>query len=351
MKIYKELSKLFEQAFKLNKIKEGEKVLIATTSVFNKKHVEAYTTALNRLGAEVIRVTVPMKSIKEQKASPWLLDIYKSADMILDHRPCESYLEWNTPSPIPLYCEEFDSILKSGVRMLDLMLPENLLRRLFPTSDLIRRTRAGAEKMERAEMIHVKSAAGTDLTLSKKGRPGGCEIGVADIPGRWDNFGFGCVNCAPLEDSANGTLVLDPPSLMSSIGFVNEPVKCTLEDGYITKIEGGSTATLLRKWLAQWDDPESYGTSHIGWGTHLKALPLPGFGASPRDLLAHFHNAYGSMLIAFGANNMAHTAKYSGMDGKRVASSHIDIGVFNIDFYLDDELICSKGKIVDPQCK
>lgn len=338
------LSEFFKKVFKLQNIKQGEKVIIASSSVFNTEQIEAYTTALNTLGADILRVMVPQEAIKGRDFSKWYWDVYKTADMILVHRPCESYREWNAPSALPHYASGFVETLGKGIRILDLMLPEKVMRKQFPTEDLIKRVKAARELMEKAEEIHVTSEAGTDFTISKKGRTGNYEIGVSDTPGRWDNFGFGCVSTFPVEDSANGTLVLDPPSLMSHVGFVIEPTKLTLKNGYITKIEGGSTACALNKWLGQYNDKESYGTSHIGWGMHKKAAEMPEYGASPRELTAHYHNAYGSMLIAFGMNK--------GMeDGKRVAPSHIDIGVFNVDFKLDDELVVSRGKVLPPECR
>jgi len=49
-----------------------------------------------------------------------------------------------------MYTDEFNGILARGTRWLDVMLsnPEVNMRRFFPTEKLVRRTKAGVERMD-----------------------------------------------------------------------------------------------------------------------------------------------------------------------------------------------------------
>ncbi|MGA2767009.1 MAG: hypothetical protein ABSF24_01660 [Candidatus Bathyarchaeia archaeon] len=351
-----DMPKLVEGLLKSCRVEEGEKVAIVSTHMFPESVVNAFMIALVNFNADSLRVILPPR-IKEGKAispvGPFAAESLKMADMIITvyPEPVPGHL-YEAPVPrVDMYSDYFVNWLKSGARILDVMLriPEANLRRLYPTDALIRRSLAGAEMMEKAEKIRITSGAGTDLVLNKKGRKGACQKGVASERGSWDNYGFGLVICAPLEDSANGTLVFDTGDYILGIGrIVTEPVKCTLKNGSITKIEGGSTAKIFEKWLATRGDERSYGVSHIGWGTHVEGAV---WLESPFFSVADAESYPGVMQIAFGSNFFDTLARHSGIGGKNRAPSHCDVDLLNHDFYLDDELIVKEGKIVHPKCK
>jgi 2,5-dihydroxypyridine 5,6-dioxygenase len=249
-----------------------------------------------------------------------------------------------------MYSDYFVDWLNAGVRLLDVMLcvPMANIRRLRPTKALVERTMTGAKMMQDAKEIRIVSEAGTDLTLDKTGRKGHAQKGVVDSPGSWDNYGFGLVASAPKEDSANGTLVFDTGDYILAIGMsVTEPVKMTIKDGYIRKIEGGITAKIFEKWLAEKNDEDAYGTSHIGWGTHYASV----WTDSPLFTVADAESYPGLMQIAFGSSFFNTPAELCGFGGKNRSISHCDCDLLNHDFYLDGELIVKKGDIVHPKCK
>lgn len=329
---------LIEEMLKLNKVKAGERVVVVTTHDYNHEELVAYRVALDRLGAESLHIVLPPRAKGARlrdPGTPLFYDMVKEADMILTPRS-------SCVGPLPgIHSQRIQESLEKGTRMLTVQLPLEKVRQMWPTEDLIERTLAGAKLMEEAETIRIVSGSGSELVMNKKGRPAHTQHGIADVPGRWDNFAFGCVSCTPWEDSANGTLVVESPAAISPlVRFVSEPLTLTLKDGYITEIEGGLEAKLLSRCLAQWDDPESYGTSHVGWGTHKRVgTGIDYKGGGWLNLVSYLHNAYGTLLIAFG--DSVH----------RSSVSHCDIGGWNVDFYLDDRLICSKGEIVDPECR
>ena len=44
------------------------------------------------------------------------------------------------------------------------------------------------------------------------------------------------------------------------------------ENGAVVSIEGGLDAALIREYINSWRDPQGYEISHIGWGSHPRAL-------------------------------------------------------------------------------
>jgi len=347
-------SKLVEEMLKLSKVKEGERVIVVVPHVFEPRYVEAYTVALGNLGADFYVMTLAPRAEGHRlvlPASKFVYEALRSADMVITL----SLFEYDMAVPSTFYLiygtNEGYSVLESGTRVLSVMEEEEVMRRMFPTEDLVRRSYAGAKLIEQAETIRVVSEAGTDLVCNKKGRPGSTEVGIADVPGRWDNFGYGLVGCAPLEDSAHGILVIDSGDYIVPLySHVTEPIKCTIRDGRIVRIEGGFSARLLERWLAQWDDERSFGLAHIGWGTHKAARWF-----DPRTRLPGYHiekySYYGNMAIAFGSNLMRSPARYCGLHGQNDAPSHCDIFTLNHDFYLDGQLIVHRGEIVHPDCR
>ena len=85
-------------------------------------------------------------------------------------------------------------------------------RQYFPTSARQPITVDGAKILKTKE-IRITSASGSDFTCKKERRPGHAQSGIADAPGSWDNFGFGCSACAPEEYSAEGKLAYEPDDI------------------------------------------------------------------------------------------------------------------------------------------
>jgi 2,5-dihydroxypyridine 5,6-dioxygenase len=347
-------SRLVEEMLVLSKVEEGERVILVVPHLFDQRYIEAYTIALDNLGTDFFVMTLAPKAKGHrliQPASDFIYDTLKGADMVVTL----SLHHYDVVAPSVFYLvygsQQGYQLLESGTRVLSVMEEEEVMRRMFPTEDLISRSYFGAELLEQAKEIHVVSEAGTDLVCSKEGRPGSTEVGIADVPGRWDNFGYGLVGCAPWEDSAEGTLVINSGDYVVPLySHVNEPITCTIRGGRIVKIEGGGSAKLLDRWLGQWNNEKSYGLSHIGWGTHKAARWF-----DPRSRLPGYHiekySYYGSMSVAFGSNLMRSPAKYCGLHGENDAPSHCDIFSLGHDFYLDGTLIIKRGEIVHPDCR
>lgn len=347
---YRSFPEAVREYLKLCRVKEGEKVVILTVSVYDEELINAYKNAITELGADCVQMVLPNKVKNNRLTTPLnvsrlAVDMLKRAAMIIRVDSESPYL--TVPPPFSMYSDEMVEILKSGARWLDMMLkhPRINLLRLFPDEDLIRRTKAGREVMARAKSMRIISEAGTDLIIDKTGRKAAGQYGIVDTPGRWDNSGFGLVSSGPKEDGVNGTLVINTNDYLLPLDRdVIEPIKCTIKDGYITRIEGGFSAKLLRRWFENWKDPESYGISHVGWGTQFKAV----WRESRLFCVADAESYPGVMQIAFGSNFFDAPVEDCGVGGTRHAASHIDIDCLGMDYYCDDVLVVEKGNIVHP---
>jgi aminopeptidase len=142
-----------------------------------------------------------------------------------------------------------ETVLERGGRGLFL----GLVDRELLTSELSRPAPNLEEPAERllaqvrdADTIRLRNPAGTDLTMRVAGRPWLTDAKPLG-PGDYGNFPGGEIFCAPLEDSADGTLAADLTVPYTVEGLVDEPVRLRFEKGRVTAIEGGRAADLLRE--------------------------------------------------------------------------------------------------------
>jgi hypothetical protein len=353
--------------------KRGEKFLYVTGPESDEKsgaYARAMMEAAENLGLEAMHLMPWPHSVNKRYVSPspstnpniagrtkWMWDTFKSADLIIE---ANVYIPGEIPmypGAIPEYCDEFADLFEtSSVRILMIMIPPSMQRALFPTPERVKRGYTAAAAIDKAKTMTVKSEAGTDLTMDKTSRPADIQVSVVDKEHRWDNIGFDLAQAVPLEDSVNGTLVLEPGDLIVALPgdpFVTDTAKLTWKDGYVTKIDGGQTAKRFRKFMDEatqgGKDKEGYGMSHFGFGiSHEASL----FSGSRQEVFVYHHSAAGSTILSMGRSyafgDRTRSWKYFGFMGKNKARSHTHMSLYNLDFYLDEEKVIEKGKIIKP---
>jgi len=330
-----ELVPLFKKQLELCKVKEGETIILFNDTEFNEQYPAACLAAAKELNAEVFLMTfsTDMKTL----SSKAILNAWKSADMIIGMTTAVAWL----------YSNAHNEALAAGARTLMIEEPVEVLRRMFPCEEVRQRTINGANLLNKGKTLRITSDAGTDLTMSKEGRPGISQYGISDIKGRWDHWPSGLVACAPVEGTAEGTLVIDIGDIILNLGrYVQLPIKLTIREGNIVKFEGGLDAKLLQECFEASKEKNAYQVSHIGWGTDHRAqwnsIGLRFWeGGGEMDAESY----YGNMLIAFGTNS------FFGTKGKNVCKFHFDIPCRNHSFYVDNQLVVDKGVIIPPVLK
>ena len=116
---------------------------------------------------------------------------------------------------------------------------------------------------------------------------------------------------------------------------MQDPVKLTIENDYVTNIEGaGTDAELMRRYFAAWNDKDAYAVSHVGWGMNPAARYEALTMYDQRDTNGTELRAFaGNFLYSTGANEFA----------GRYTQGHFDLPVHGCTIILDDEPVVIDG--------
>ena len=325
---------LFVEELRLCKVQLGEAVLIFTDPAFpHPAYPSAAFSAAKVLGADPYILTA---SAEDPFTSQLCRLAWRSAGLVLGMSTVPRGIgSW-------MYTATSDEALAAGARVLMVQEPVHALRRMLPDPAVVARTRAGAERMERASEMRVTSLAGSDFTLRKDGRPAHAQWGVADVPGRWDHWPSGLVACAPLEDSAEGRYVIAPGDvLLGQWRVATSETVLTLRAGRIANIEGGPDARLLEEHLASFADDGAYRLSHAGWGTDHRA--------DWRHLGMDSESLLGTVMVSLGRNVFDAPAPFCGLGGANTSESHYDICCRHSSVWLDGEFVVDDGRLLVPR--
>lgn len=159
----------------------------------------------------------------------------------------------------------------------------------------------------------------TTLTFSIKGRNGIPSTGVFREKGESGNLPSGESYIAPIEDSANGTILID--GSIAGIGVLKEPILLTIENGRLADASGEAGKQLLQ--LLGKENGRII--AEFGIGTNKKAR-LTG------NVLED-EKVYGTVHIAFGSNKP--------FGGTNEAGVHIDC-------VIKDPVVTIDGKEIFP---
>lgn len=189
------------------------------------------------------------------------------------------------------------------------------------------------EKWTRGSRYHVTTPLGMDLEGSVEGRNGYFAVGrVEEQPEGIDlyvvSFPDGEASIAPIEGTSNGTIVWD--TTLHEVGRIDTPIEATVEDGYLTEIQGGHEADHLREFLESMEHPEAFALGEVAIGINP--------GAQITGRMREDKKARGYLHFAVGEN--------TDVGGTIDAPTHIDGVVGNATLTIDDELIVKDGEIV-----
>jgi 2,5-dihydroxypyridine 5,6-dioxygenase len=112
-------------------------------------------------------------------------------------------------------------------------------------------------------------------------------------------FPTGEFNVAPVEGSANGTLVID--LTMHHIGRLLTPIELTVEQGRVTKIDGGAEARILRDYLEEYGDDNAYMCpAEASVGVNAKAI-VRGIQREDKNIMGTLHFGLGTDIHVGGS--------------------------------------------------
>lgn len=338
-----ELLPVFKQELIECAIKSGDSVCLFTDARTNPYYPAAFFAACKELGATCFQLKVPYmltSTMHNPRAH--------AEDAVSDRGPLQAMMASDLVIDMAsfgwLYTHVHNKVLASGARTLMVRQPEDVLRRLLPNADVKRRTLAGAELLTNGKRVRITHKNGTDLSFNIEGRKGMAQYGASDVPGRWDHWPSGQCAAAPLEDSAEGVLVLNPGDVVLRIErYFMHPIKLLFKGGRLVEIAGDhGDAQMLRDQFAQWKTDRAYIPAHIGWGCDhrcnwmamsYRSEPWP---AGTMDV----ESLYGNILFGIGSNH------FIGLGGKNDTAAHIDFCIRGYDFWVDDVQVLREGDIV-----
>ncbi|MCH6264960.1 aminopeptidase [Neobacillus citreus] len=152
------------------------------------------------------------------------------------------------------------------------------------------------ELLDKGEFVTIEKDH-TKLTFSIKERRGIPSTGVFREKGESGNLPSGESYIAPLEDSANGTIIVD--GSIAGIGVLKEPITLTLEHGRLVDASGEDGKRLLEIL----GDGNGRIIAEFGIGTNKKAR-LTGNVLEDEKVFGTVHIAFGSNK-PFGGTNEA----------------------------------------------
>jgi 2,5-dihydroxypyridine 5,6-dioxygenase len=330
---------LCERELKLCAVHEGETVIVLSQGEERAEYVDAFMAAGQRLGAKPMNLRLPYASsaaggevgvwtvgLTPLATNPAAVEILKRADMVVE-------------TIFLLFSKELVEIQQAGTRILTCIEPVDTLARLFPTRELRERVDVALELLADASELRFTNQAGTDVLYRIDAYPVQGQYGFADTRGRWDHWpSGGIVFTSGADDGVDGRVVIAPGDIILPFKiYVQDAVELTIEAGRIQEISGGVDAEVVREYIANFDDPDAYGISHIGWGLDERAK----WSALATDKRGH-----GMELRAFCGNVLFSTGPNQQFGGPNRTQCHLDIPMRNCSLFLDDRPIVVDGEIV-----
>jgi leucyl aminopeptidase (aminopeptidase T) len=217
----------------------------------------------------------------------------------------------------------------AGVRIATLPgVTEEMLARLMngDLDEMRRRGWAIVNALNAGSEAHITDRNGSDLRFSLEGREGIVDAGELTAKGAFGNLPCGEGFIAPVEGTAEGTLVVD--GSIAAIGLVESPVRLTVEAGHLVGATGDQGARLMELLTAH--GPDGTNVAELGIGTNEEAI-LTG------NILED-EKIFGTAHVAFGAS--------AGIGGTIQVPVHLDVVIKEPTVEIDGEAILGGGELL-----
>ena len=217
----------------------------------------------------------------------------------------------------------------AGVRIATLPgVTEEMLARLMngDLDEMRRRGWAIVNALNAGSEAHITDRNGSDLRFSLEGREGIVDAGELTAKGAFGNLPCGEGFIAPVEGTAEGTLVVD--GSIAAIGLVESPVHLTIEGGHLVGATGDQGARLMELLTAH--GPDGTNVAELGIGTNEEAI-LTG------NILED-EKIFGTAHVAFGAS--------AGIGGTIQVPVHLDVVIKEPTVEVDGEAILGGGELL-----
>lgn len=307
-------------------IKEGNKILIIGYTDEDFKLASALAADAHAVKAEVgiILVEPPYGKVEPPE---FLFEAMKKVDLIItldqvDFGHTAARKELTEKAISYAYIPD---LMNQELTELNIQ-PQDLL-------DVEGRTNKIAQLVTNASQARISSSAGTNLEMSIQDRSGIAIQPIFRQPGHFAIVPFYCeVACAPVEDTANGTVVSEGTvvGLPGLNGVLHDPIQWEVEKGRIVDIKGGKEARLLTELLPTLGENADR-IAELGIGTNYKMRNVLVGNRRDNAVWGHIH-------IALGRN--------TDLGGNQWSPIHSDFLSMNTDLELDGKQIIKNGQLL-----
>lgn len=218
---------------------------------------------------------------------------------------------------------------EAGVRIGTLPgVTEEMLTRLM-TGDLDEIRRRGwavVAALNSGSEVRITCRHGSDFRLGIEGRLGIVDAGELSNRGAFGNLPCGEGFIAPVEGTAEGTLVVD--GSIAGVGLLDTPTSLTVRGGHLTDTTGPDGAALMQ--LLSVHGPDGTNVAELGIGTNEEAI-LTGNILEDEKILGTAH-------VAFGAS--------AAIGGTVQVPVHLDCVLLEPTVEIDGESIVGGGELL-----
>lgn len=317
-------------------VREGEIVVVTADTSSNESVINTTAASIYAAGGKPMVITTATPG-GVGKAADRDLPV-EALGAALEH--ADVWIEYN--KQWLLYSTPFEMAFTNNkkIRYINLveMNPDLMIRNIGNVNmPLLSEFMHKFEAMNKSTKVYrVKTPNGTDLTYrTNPNHLVCCDAGEASKPGIY--MMPGQLNIVPEFDSVQGTLVFDG-SLVPPFRLLDAPVKLTIENSTIVKVEGGRQAEEFENWLKSFDDPNMLKLAHMAYGLNP--------GARLTGDIVEDERVWGCVEWGIGYVSPI-DAPPAGQDAK----SHCDGICLNSSVWLDDVQVIDNGKFIHPELK
>ena len=302
-------------------VKAGEKAVVVTEPVMLSM-AQAISSAIMAVGAEPVITVMPPRKADGQEPPASVAAAMKASDVFFNvvnksitHTQATRDAAANGSRGIMMTQFNEEMLMHGGV--------------FADFANIAPQCQAVAKAMENSKVITVTTPLGTNVTFSAEGRPGNALTCITK-PGKFTTVPTIEANVSPIEGTAEGVIIADASIPYIGIGLLEEPIRCEVNKGFITKVEGGKQAQML---IADWqakNDPNVYNVAELGIGLNPECSFI---GAMLED-----EGVYGSIHFGIGTNIT--------LGGHTKAACHYDLIINHATVIADGKVILKDGKVL-----
>ena len=300
-------------------VQKNETVLVITDQLEREIGYALFEVA-KQIADEVMILEIIPRENHGEEPPPQVAEIMKSVDVVI--APTFRSLS---------HTDARRQASKAGVRIATMpgILRETFVRAMnVKYNEIAEISNKLAKMLSSAKTARVISEHGTDIVMTLEGRRGLPDTGILHNKGDFGNLPAGEAYIAPLENTANGIIVIDGSIGDTGVLAMDDYITVRVEDGYATEIDGSRASAYLAGILAI-HPQEARNIAELGIGTNSSAR-LCGNILEDEKVLGTVH-------IALGDN--------ASMGGNVPAPIHLDGIILSPTLYIDGKIIMQKGKL------